>query len=296
MGYNYYPFGLTFNSYQRVTGKENNFLYNGKEKQDAIEIGWFDFHARMYNPALGRFASVDPLGEVKPEWSSYRFGYNNPIRYNDPTGMIEVTVNGEELQGKEKRKFLRSFRKNLREMSKSAQSQQNADDSDPQKEVKIEFDPGADASKVSDYTKGILTEIGISSGNNRIAITSTARDAEAQARVMFNNLERDLAEQRRTYKAPGQRIIDVYVALKKKGLSDSEIKAAMTKAILNEGPSNVSRHAADPAVVNVIDISIRRLANPAAFKEAAMSNPVIRLLDENNVFHLEIQQPKPTED
>ena len=31
----YYPFGLTFNSYQRENAAKNNYLYNGKEKQDA---------------------------------------------------------------------------------------------------------------------------------------------------------------------------------------------------------------------------------------------------------------------
>jgi len=29
--YNYYPFGLTFNSYQRPSAKKNDFLYNGNE-------------------------------------------------------------------------------------------------------------------------------------------------------------------------------------------------------------------------------------------------------------------------
>jgi hypothetical protein len=30
----YYPFGLTFNGYQREKSKSNDYLYNGKEQQD----------------------------------------------------------------------------------------------------------------------------------------------------------------------------------------------------------------------------------------------------------------------
>jgi hypothetical protein len=41
----YYPFGLSFNSYQRPSAKKNDFLYNGKEEQECISpiIPWTDF-------------------------------------------------------------------------------------------------------------------------------------------------------------------------------------------------------------------------------------------------------------
>lgn len=84
--YNYYPFGLTFNSYQRSYGKVNNFKYNGKEEQK--ETGWYDFHARMYDAALGRFVGIDPFADIIPNYNPYHYVYNNPIVFTDPTGML----------------------------------------------------------------------------------------------------------------------------------------------------------------------------------------------------------------
>jgi hypothetical protein len=43
----YYPFGLTFNSYQRENSFVNNFLYCGMEKQDELDLGWYDYSARQ---------------------------------------------------------------------------------------------------------------------------------------------------------------------------------------------------------------------------------------------------------
>lgn len=90
----YYPFGLTFNSYQRVTAKENKYLFGGKEIQDDLGLGWLDFHARQYDPAIGRMLSIDQLSEISFNWTPFRFGFNNPLRYSDPSGMSEVDENG----------------------------------------------------------------------------------------------------------------------------------------------------------------------------------------------------------
>ncbi|MTI37924.1 RHS repeat domain-containing protein, partial [Fulvivirga lutimaris] len=88
----YYPFGLTFNNgYQRVTAKENRFKYNGNENIDDLGISLIDFNARLYDPAIGRFIQVDPLSEVNQKsWTPYHFGFDNPIRFADPTGMTST--------------------------------------------------------------------------------------------------------------------------------------------------------------------------------------------------------------
>ncbi|NLN34167.1 MAG: hypothetical protein GX159_11315 [Flavobacteriaceae bacterium] len=44
---------------------------------------------RNYDPAIGRFHSPDPLGELTPDWTPYRFAFNNPVFFNDPTGLCE---------------------------------------------------------------------------------------------------------------------------------------------------------------------------------------------------------------
>lgn len=87
----YYPFGLSFNSYQREDGLTNPFQYNGKEMQDEGGLGWLDYGARMYMPEIGRWGVVDPLAEKDRRWSVYRYGYDNPNRFIDPDGMFEYS-------------------------------------------------------------------------------------------------------------------------------------------------------------------------------------------------------------
>ena len=43
---------------------------------------------------------VDTLAELAPGWSPYRYGFNNPVRFTDPTGMFEgdfIDENGKHL-------------------------------------------------------------------------------------------------------------------------------------------------------------------------------------------------------
>ncbi len=83
----YYPFGLTFNSYSRENSVANQYLYNGKELQDELNLGLYDYIARQYDPVLGRFLSVDPLAGMMRRFSPYSYSFDNPIRFTDPDGM-----------------------------------------------------------------------------------------------------------------------------------------------------------------------------------------------------------------
>ena len=85
---NYYPFGLTFNSYQRENSVANQYKFNGMELQDELNLGWLDYGARMYMPEIGRWGVIDPLSEKSRRWSPYAYCYNNPIIFIDLDGMF----------------------------------------------------------------------------------------------------------------------------------------------------------------------------------------------------------------
>jgi RHS repeat-associated protein len=86
---NYYPFGLTFNSYSRENSVANQYQYNGKEKQDELGLDWLDYGARMYMPEIGRWGVVDRKTEALPWLTPYRYAFNNPMRFADPNGETE---------------------------------------------------------------------------------------------------------------------------------------------------------------------------------------------------------------
>ena len=77
----YEPFGDS-----TLTGKEDNHLYTGKEKDST---GLYYYGARYYDPQIGRFISRDPrFGRLGNPQTLNRYVYvlNNPLKYRDSTG------------------------------------------------------------------------------------------------------------------------------------------------------------------------------------------------------------------
>jgi len=43
--------------------KAQRYLYQGKEMMDDLNLGIYDFHARAYDPVIGRTLTQDPHGD-----------------------------------------------------------------------------------------------------------------------------------------------------------------------------------------------------------------------------------------
>jgi len=104
---------------------ENKYLYNGKELQDeqlgGVNLDWYDFDFRMYDPALGRFTCLDPIAESFYHVSPYNYAENSPIANIDLWGLqaeyyltrhkrAELLTNSKEEYIKELKRFNRDDR------------------------------------------------------------------------------------------------------------------------------------------------------------------------------------------
>lgn len=86
----YYPFGGTFASAEKSI---QPYKYNGKELDTKNGLNWYDYGARQYDVAIGRWNAVDPSSEKHYNWSPYSYCKNNPVLRVDVDGKDDYTVN-----------------------------------------------------------------------------------------------------------------------------------------------------------------------------------------------------------
>ena len=82
----YYPLGGLIAPYSSTSIQPIKF--QSKEWSGEKGLTLYDFGARRYDPATGRWISQDPLAEKYYAHSPYLFCAANPVRFVDPMGMI----------------------------------------------------------------------------------------------------------------------------------------------------------------------------------------------------------------
>jgi large repetitive protein len=79
---------LTFGALSNINEPSPGFLpylYTGQEFDS--EIGLYNYRARFYSAAIGRFIATDPGRQY---FSPYIYASNNPVLFIDPTGMFSI--------------------------------------------------------------------------------------------------------------------------------------------------------------------------------------------------------------
>ena len=87
----YYPFGMAMKE-RTYQNSEYRYGFNGKENDKDFGNDQLiqDYGFRLYNPAIAKFLSVDPLTKGYPWYTPYQFAGNTPIQAVDLDGLEEL--------------------------------------------------------------------------------------------------------------------------------------------------------------------------------------------------------------
>src|SRR5690606_17547674 len=83
---NYYPFGLKHEGYNELPGAGYKYKYNGKEFEDNFGLNIYEYGARNYDPAVGRFFNIDNYAEKFSNMTPYQYAGNTPTYFIDKNG------------------------------------------------------------------------------------------------------------------------------------------------------------------------------------------------------------------
>lgn len=163
-------------------------------------------------------------------------------------------------------------------------------------EVVISYDANADEGAMTATAVMALKEICSKACIASVRVTSTARSAKDQARIMYDMIEaKGVDFVKNLYAASGDKVVDAYAASKKKKLSADDTKQAMLDKINEVGPNNVSKHVvSDDGSICVFDVAPSSIANAEAkkrfIKEVKAHSSVARFLEPpaDPAYHLEI--------
>jgi RHS repeat-associated protein len=79
------PWGVRMNI-GAVNAFQNRFEFLNRQKESTFGLNTIRLGARGYNPTIGRFDAVDEIIDGQEQYSTYQYGWNNPILRSDPDG------------------------------------------------------------------------------------------------------------------------------------------------------------------------------------------------------------------
>lgn len=84
----YYPFGLEIQALNStaLNRPQNNYLFNGIEKINDLDLELYQTFYRTFDPQTGRWLQVDPKSQDFHSISGYANNFNNPVNFCDPLG------------------------------------------------------------------------------------------------------------------------------------------------------------------------------------------------------------------
>ena len=88
----YFPSGLPWESNSGDNPGLQHKKYNGKEFIEMNGYDTYDYGARGYYPAIGRFTTMDPLCEKYYSISPYAYCAGNPVNRIDPDGRFVMSA------------------------------------------------------------------------------------------------------------------------------------------------------------------------------------------------------------
>lgn len=163
-------------------------------------------------------------------------------------------------------------------------------------DVTISYDAGADRTAMTTRAITVLKEICARAGVASVRVTSTARTATDQARIMHDMIKTKGVKYAKTlYGSNGDKVVDTYVEAEKKKLSAEDAKTAMRDKIVELGPYNVSHHVVgDDGKLCVFDVAPSSISAADAklrfVREAKAHAGVSKFLGppDDPAYHLEI--------
>jgi pimeloyl-ACP methyl ester carboxylesterase len=167
----------------------------------------------------------------------------------------------------------------------------------PKTPVTIKFEgQSAKEATFKPYTRGVLEDMMRKAGISSCTITSTTRTPHDQARIFYLQLTGQLGSA--VYAAPGEAVKAVGQKAINNGKTRDEAIAAMEAKIRTFDPlSKVSKHLADPDVLNVFDVAPNSVSSSkqqafinAVLAESRVSKFLYPGNSDDPAYHIEVPQ------